>query len=425
MFPSIETKIRQDLKHNIIVNLLDGAFFGLAIGFSSFSTFIPIFVNRMTDSAVLIGLIPALHSVGWQLPQLFTAGWTSRLRCFKPTVIILTTLERLPFLGLAMVAWFFPTLGKQNALILTFLLLTWQGLGGGVTANAWTSMIGKIIPSENRGTFFGAQSAAANAFLSLGSILAGLMLSRFSDRYDFSLLFLLTAFFMFISWIFLSRTKEPVDDNKIIPKIKSPFWRGARTILSKDPNFCWFLVVRLLSQFASMGFAFYIIHAINHFNMDDFTAGIISAMLTGAAILANPLMGSAGDRWGHRRLMFLGILAATISSLLAWKATSLNWFYIIMILTGMANVAIWTLALTLTVEFGTETERPLYIGLSNTLIAPAGILAPLLGGWLADRYGYPFMFFCTAMAGFLTLFVIITFFRDPRDRRKSLQGITT
>ena len=414
----MRTEIQKLLRYNVAVNLLDGAFFGLGLGFSSFSAFIPIFVNRMTDSAVLIGLVPALHAFGWQFPQIFTAGWIARMRRYKPAVIFLTIHERIPFFGLALVAWFLPALGKQNALILTFLFLAWQGLGAGFTANAWTSMICKIIPSETRGTFFGAQSAAANAFMSLGAILAGLLLSKISDRYDFSLLFLLTGLIMIVSWFFLSLTREPEDLEKIIPEDKQPFWQGTRTILRRDSNFRWFLVARLLSQFASMGFAFYIIYAINRFGMNEFTAGIISATLTGAAIIANPLMGLAGDRWGHRRIMLLGFLSATISSVLAWQADSLVWFYPIMVLTGMASVATWTTPLTLSAEFGNETERPIYIGLSNTMIAPATILAPLLGGWLADQFGYPLMFLCTAVAGLLTLFIFLFFFTEPRERHR-------
>ena len=416
-----QTEIQKLLRFNVAVNLLDGAFFGLGLGISSFSAFIPIFVNRMTDSAVLIGLVPALHAFGWQFPQIFTAGWISRMRRYKPAVVLLTLQERIPFFGLALVAWFLPALGKNNALILTFLFLAWQGLGGGFTANAWTSMICKIIPSETRGTFFGSQSAAANALMSIGAIIAGLILSKISDRYDFSLLFLLTGLIMLVSWFFLSLTKEPEDLNKFIPEIKAPFWKGIHAILQRDPNFRWFLIARLLSQFASMGFAFYIIYAINQFGMKEFTAGIISATLTGAAIIANPLMGLAGDRWGHRRIMLLGFLSATISSILAWQAGSLAWFFPIMILTGMAYVAIWTTPLSLTAEFGNETERPIYIGLSNTLIAPAAILAPLLGGWLADRYGYPFMFLCTAGACLLTLVILVFFFKEPRERHKQQQ----
>ena len=422
MQKNMRTEIQKLLRYNVTVNLLDGAFFGLGLGISSFSAFIPIFVNRMTDSAILIGLVPALHAFGWQFPQIFTAGWIARMRRYKPAVIFLTIHERIPFFGLALVAWFLPALGKQNALILTFLFLAWQGLGGGFTANAWTSMICKIIPSETRGTFFGTQSAAANAFMSIGAILAGLLLSKISDRYDFSLLFLLTGLIMIISWFFLSLTREPEDLEKIIPEDKQPFWKGTRTIMHRDSNFRWFLVARLLSQFASMGFAFYIIYAINRFGMNEFTAGIISATLTGAAIIANPLMGLAGDRWGHRRIMLLGFLSATTSSVLAWQAGSLSWFFPIMVLTGMANVATWTTPLTLTAEFGDETERPIYIGLSNTLIAPATILAPILGGWLADRFSYPLMFLCTAVAGLLTLFIFIFFFKEPRIR-KTYSGV--
>jgi len=421
MQKSLRIEIQELLRYNITVNMLDGAFFGLALGFSSFSAFIPIFVNRMTDSAVLIGLVPALHAFGWQFPQIFTAGWIARMRRYRPAVLLLTINERLPFFGLALVAWFLPALGKQNALILTFLLLTWQGLGGGFTANAWTSMICKIIPSETRGTFFGSQSAAANAFLSLGSVLAGLLLSKIADRYDFSLLFMLTGLIMIVSWFFLSLTHEPEDLEKLVPEKKQPFWQGTRSVLKRDANFRWFLVGRLLSQFASMGFAFYIIYAINRFGMNEFTAGIVSATLTGAAIIANPLMGLAGDRLGHRRIMLLGFLAATLSSVMAWHASSLGWFYPIMILTGMANVAIWTTPLTLSAEFGEESERPIYIGLSNTLIAPATILAPILGGWLADQFGYQVMFLCTALAGLLTLLIFVFFFKEPRERIRSLK----
>src|ERR1041385_1742027 len=108
----------------------------------------------MTTSATLIGLVPAIHGAGWLLPQLFTAGHTSRLRRYKRTVLLNTIHERVPFLGFAIVALLLPKIGAQAGLVLAFLLLTWQGLGGGFTANPWVGMISKIIPPENRGTFF-------------------------------------------------------------------------------------------------------------------------------------------------------------------------------------------------------------------------------------------------------------------------------
>jgi hypothetical protein len=64
----VEQFTRRHLRYNIIVNLLDGGFFGLAIGFASFGTILPLFVASMTDSAMLIGLV-------WCLPSMVQAGY--------------------------------------------------------------------------------------------------------------------------------------------------------------------------------------------------------------------------------------------------------------------------------------------------------------------------------------------------------------
>ncbi len=206
------------LKHNLTVNLLDGSFFGMALGFASFVTVIPLFVSQMTNSAVLIGLIPAIHSVGWQIPQLLTAQRVGRQVRFKPMVLLMTLHERIPFLGLAVVAFMLPRLGNQLGLILTFSLLIWQGLGGGLAATAWQSMIGKIIPPSWRGTFFGTQSAVANALAAVAAVIAGVMLEKLASPLDFGLLFLLASVSMAISFIFLSShprggafTRTPAD----------------------------------------------------------------------------------------------------------------------------------------------------------------------------------------------------------------------
>ncbi len=153
-FTTLEKDIRKNLKHNIKVNLWDGSLFGVALGFASFSTVLPLFVASMTTSALLIGLVPAIHSVGWQLPQLFTASHVSRLRKYKRNVLMMTINERAPFLGFAITALLLPLIGLQAGLVITFMLLIWQGLGGGFTANSWTSMISKIIPSRNTRNIF-------------------------------------------------------------------------------------------------------------------------------------------------------------------------------------------------------------------------------------------------------------------------------
>jgi MFS family permease len=416
---ALEESVRKHLRFNLAANLADGAFFGLGWGFGSIGTIIPLFVSHMTKSALLIGLIPAIHAVGWQLPQLFMANSVSRLRRYKPMVMLMTIQERLPYLGLALVALFLATLGNRVALVLTFVLLIWQGLGAGFTANAWQSMVAKIIPPDWRGTFFGAQAALANILMSIAAISAGYILDRVHSPFNFTLCFLLTAAGMGLSYIVLGLTREPVDIEKNIPERQPNPWKGGLEILRRDKNFAAYLVIRLVSQFATMGFAFYIVYGLRRFGMSDLTAGFLTAALTITSTVANAVMGWLGDRFGHRAMLIAGSVAVSLSSLMAWGAPSIGWLYPVFILSGLANVAYWTIGMAITMEFGSEETRPTYIGLSNTLVAPFTIIAPLIGGWIAETAGFQATFMVSAVGGLVIASLLFWLVRDPRPRTRA------
>jgi len=410
---SIETHVQKHLRFNFIVGMFDGGFFGLGAGFASSAAIIPLFVSQLTHSALLIGLVPAIHNVGWQLPQLLTAGWISRAKRYKPLMLWMTIHERVPYLGLAIVALCVPFTTKQTALIMTFLMLIWQGLGSGLAANPWMNMVTKVMPQELHGTFFGTQSAAYNGMAGLSAIIAGLILEKMASPYNYSLCFALTFGFMCVSYAFLSTTREPESP----PNPSDPSYTyldQSLEILKRDTNFQIFLGIRMLSQFAAMGFAFYVIYAVRQFGMSDAAAGIMVAILLIGQVILSPLMGRWGDRWSHRGMMSLGALGAALSALLAWRATSASWFYAVYILEAIATVAIWTVPNALSVSFAkNEEERPLYIGLSNTLCAPVTILAPVLGGWLADAASFGVTFIISAACGVLMTAALWFVMKDP------------
>jgi MFS family permease len=410
--------IRQNknVPFNFIVNVLDGGFFGLGLGFASLTTVIALFVSNMTDSAVLIGLIPAIHVMGWQLPQIFTAQRVSRQKRYKPMVMFFTVHERLPFLGLAIVSWFIPNIGPKIALILTFILLVWQGLGGGFTANAWQNMIGKIIPRERWGVFFGLQSAAGNLLSSVGVGIAGVLLENSVDNNGFTLCFLLAVGAFIISYFALVITRE--EESQPIHQVteRNEFWQDVRAIFKRDVNFRWFVVMRILAQLGTVGFSFYTVYVVRFYGVDEATAGILAAVTMVFQTLFNPIMGWLGDRWSHRGVMALGMLAAAISAILARWAPSVGWFYLAYSLAGIAYVATWTIALAMSLEFGKEHEKPAYIGMANTFIAPTAMLIPILAGWLADTVGYGATFTVTALGAVLTVIVLSFILHDHPKR---------
>ncbi len=74
------------------------------------------------------------------------------------------------------------------------------------------------------------------------------------------------------------------------------------------------------------------------------------------------------------------------------------------------------------VEFAPAAEGVTYLGLHGTLIAPAMLLAPVIGGALAEAPGYA-LAFVVAACGFVALVLLTWFVHDPRHRQLALIAV--
>ena len=83
-----------------------------------------------------------------------------------------------------------------------------------MTANAWQSLIAKIMPANRRGTFFGMQGAAANLLFAVGALGSGFILQRLPSPSDFVLTFMICGVFMTGSGVFLKMTREETTEVK-------------------------------------------------------------------------------------------------------------------------------------------------------------------------------------------------------------------
>ena len=410
--------LQKKLRHNAVVNILDGSFFGLSIvGLASYVTIMPLFLSFLTESTALIGFVAALFHIGWQVPQLLTSNYVAGMRRFKPMVVAMTLMERVPYFGLALVAFMIPAIGADLALLLTVLLLGWQSLGGGFTGTAWQSMISKIMPPHRLGTFFGIQSACVNLFGAGGALLASYILAHLEFPQSFSLLFLIAAISLLVSFVFLALTYEPASEPKDI--VERVPWRefGQRlgSILRANENFRWFLIARSLTSLSLTVVSFFTIYGIRRYQMAPEFAGVMTSILLVSNTLSSTLVGWAGDRWGHRRVLMLGNAATVLSIVIAMLAPDVTWFYLVFALIGIVNATQWSTIMTITVQFSSVAERPFYIGMANTLIAPVTIFAPIIGGWLIDAVSFELTFTIFALAGLLSLLVYLIPMRDPSE----------
>ncbi|GAB4522750.1 MAG: MFS transporter [Anaerolineae bacterium] len=415
--------VRDHLQHNFRVNVLDATFFGFGMGFASNVTVIPLFVDSLTDTTVLIGLVGSLHIIGWHLPQVLMAGRVARLPRYLPLVLRMTLHERWPYFGLMIIALLIGlnVLSAQVALVLAFIMLGIHALGGGFTATAWQSMIAKIIPPRRRGTFWGTQSAGASLLMAAGGYTAGLILVAVPYPYNFAACFLLTSVTMAVSMIFLAFTQEEQTPPLVENAQTGIDWARYNQMLRRDPNLRVFIMARSVAQFGWMAVGFYTVYGVRQFGMDEAAAGAMLAVMTILQTIANPVLGWMGDVIGHRRVFAGGALLLAASVAVALFAPSVGWLYVAFGLAGSAQATLWTVAMTMTVDFGPEQDRPYTIGVVNTLMAPAALIAPLMGGLLADLIGFEATFALALVAALLTATLLLFFVRDPRPRAEAVR----
>jgi MFS family permease len=111
----------------------------------------------------------------------------------------------------------------------------------------------------------------------------------------------------------------------------------------------------------------------------------------------------------------VGEAAATaLAALVACLAGSPAWLWVTFGLLGVAIAAGSVSGPNIILEFCAPEDRPTYIGLTNTILAPVATLGPIIGGWLATWAGYRVMFggaACLALAGGVLMAIWV---REPR-----------
>lgn len=407
---------QKDLKFNYALNITEASFWGLGAGLASTAAVLPLFLSKYTDSAILFGLIPAIQAIGFQLPQLFMANRVASQKRIVPFVMKLTIHERAPYLGLAIIALFADALPPAIVVSLIFLMLTWQGLGSGITGNAWQNMVCKIIPGDIRSTFFSLQGAGVNLLMSVGALLAGLILENQPGTTGYAISFSVAFLAMMISYVLLAKTREQPEltQNESIEEI--PLLKSAMKIMSEDKNFRSFFIIRFLTPFATMASAFYVIYLVKAFGIDEQTVGILTSVLFISTVISGLILGWISDRVGRKFALVLCFIIMAIAPLVAVFAQSIPFFFLIFVLTGIINGSFWSVFLAFSLEFGDSKTRPVYVGLVNTLIAPSTLVAQFLGGWLADGFSYHVTFMVAAGFALITTIITLLFVKLPNKR---------
>jgi MFS family permease len=320
--------IEKNYRWNFMVNALDGASFWCGMSFFSSTIILPLFVSHFTNNPLLIGMISFLGWGGILLPQLFVANAVERAPRKKYFPITLGFfLERLPIFLLAPATYFLAANHPILTLVIFFALYTWHNFGAGVIIVGWQDMIAKIIPVEKRGRFFGITNFIGNGTGILGALAVPFVLEKSTFPLGYVYSFTVTAILVFLSWVFLSLTREPAVHSSKPSVSQMEYMRSLPKILRNDQNFRMYLLAQVIFSISSMATGFLAIYSAQTWNLTDAEASSFTIALQVGLALSNLFFGLLADQKGHKLNLEICMALSVLSLVLAVISPVPGWFF--------------------------------------------------------------------------------------------------
>jgi MFS family permease len=278
-------------------------------------------------------------------------------------------------------------------------------------------MIAKVIPLRRRGLFTGLGHGLGALMGVAGAAVIAFVLDRWAFPQNFALLFGLAFGAMVISWVGLLLNREPANPS-VKPTVPlASYLRRLPGVLRADRNFARYIGAMMVVRGGTMAGSFFLVYGVQRFQLGGAEVGLLTGVLIGCQAIFNPLWGVLGDRRGHKLVLVGGALALALAALAVLLAPAWPWLVAAFVLLSAFLAADSASMLNIILEFCADEDRPTYIGLSNTLMAPAMAFAPLLGGWLAAQLGFAPMFALAALLAGLGAALLFALVREPRHAR--------
>ncbi|WP_169745416.1 MFS transporter [Deinococcus radiopugnans] len=371
------------------LGILNGWGVFIGDGFLNVTVVVSGFASRLGAPNWVIGLLPAIAGGGWMLPQLLVAARVRSLPHKLPVYRSAATVRTLTYLAMALIAAF---LADQPALCLTLFVLAMliNSLASGVAGLPFLEVVSKIVSSERRPRFFGTRNLYGGLLaFGAGLLVRWILGSDLQFPLNYALIFGLgAAAYTYGYWIF-GRVDEPPDPPQEAQGYRAEFRAIPETL--RDPHFRAFLSVRLLLAGASMSDPFFAVYALRVLEFPPAILGAFVMALTGAAPLSNIVWQRVAERKGSRRIIRYASVFYGLAPLYAAVVGVLGlgkWAYLgVFLLTSVAAQGFNLGHTNHLLNIAPPNARSRYIGTLNTLVG-AALFTPVLGGLIADRFGY-------------------------------------
>jgi MFS family permease len=395
---------------------LDGLF--ATISSSFYGSFVALFAVAYGATNAQVGQLTAVASLAGLIALLPGAQAIKLLGGRRKAVVLGSGM----IARVALLAWvLLPSLVRDpGAAILVIIAVNAVITFANNFANpAWTAIVADIVPREIRGRFFSYRNIGANLPTLLVVPLAGWLI-QVGNRPDapfagYQIVFALA----FVSGAIATLAYSQIVDPAPLSQERQQQRLGeVSRIIRRAPGFLSLVAVTLLWNLgAQMTGPFLNVYLVSKLGATTAMVGWTTAASSLAALLAQRWLGRWVDRKGN--IWVQGTFSFIIIGIpLAWMIAAAPWQ--VLIINAAAGI-LWTghglASFNLLLDMAPEQARPEANALFQLVIAGGAVIAPMVGGYVADAFGFKPMFALSAAVRVLGALAFVWWVARPAAHR--------
>ena len=433
----------KDRRRNFRLGVINGAIFRIGDVFIDTEMVLTWFLAQLGTSNLLIGLVSPIRFGGSFLLQMLVSGYMERKPYKLPFYRTISIFRSSVLLLFALAVALIP-LSSPWLTLAFFIVLTLFSLGAGLVNIPFMDVVGKVVPAQRRGAFFGQRMFWGGILALAGSSVVGFLLTEPYGLHfprNVSVMFVLAAlFFGFTawSWILVKEPPSPVvegirpSSGRSGPKRAALSERSGRrqldrglSILKEDGLYRRYAIVRFALAVADWSVPFYIVYARNTLGIAAGMVGLYLGVRTVAMILSNLVWGRVSDGQGNRKLinittlvglmtpaivLLTGVIQRSVPDATGWLGYA---FAAVFLTAGAYSSGSGIGIINYLLDIAPESQRPLYLAFNNTLFGLVRFTG-MAGGLIVDSAGFETLL-GISLAAYVVAFLLSLTMGEPRS----------
>jgi MFS family permease len=397
-------------------SVIDGAAFSVMDSIST--NFLSPFALALSASNTFISVLATLPGLIAAFAQMMV---TTLLRIYSSRKFWIVTgalLQALTWIPIALI----PFIASTYGLPALFVLITLNAVFAAIVAPLWSSLMGDLVPEDERGSYFGMRTSIAGAVAFVSTFAAGLTLYLLSGRIGtlitFAVLFFIAFFARMISVYFLWQMHEP----KLSVCRHSEFSLIDFIGRLRTSNYGLFVLYLCAFGFAvNVASPFFAVYMLRDLHLSYLQFTLITATTTVSGFVTVILWGKFCDRIGNKRILILTGLIIPLIPILWAFITDVKYLMLVEVLGGSVWAGFNLAASNYVYDSTSPEKRPRCIVYLNVLRGASIFIGAILGAFLSTRI--PMLWYASTLpvifiiSGIMRIAVSLVFYHRLKEAR--------